>query len=407
MQTEAHAVKGSSDNTLVVLIAPLPPPAGGIARWTEGLLQFAAGDPFVEIVVIDSAARYRPIWNLSVLWRIVGGTVHGIALFSRVSRILLARNPDVVHITTSGSFGMLRDLLFISLARAMGIPAVLHMRGGRPPQAVAANHWEAKLARVTFRLAGSAIVLDAASEKAIRSQTHECSVSIIENPAWKLVAAPGGTNHDVSSRTIVFAGWVIPAKGIRELVLACRDLEDHGFRLDLIGPVEQAFKRELMSLAESKEKGEWLTIHGELAAEETLARIANGAFLVLPSYTEGCPNVVLEAMMLGKAVIATPVGAIPNLLAFGSEDQRCGVQVAVRDSGSLAEAIKFLLRNPGTARALGERARARVEAMFSPQVIYPRYRTIWERLAATRHAESNAGNARSKSQRGVIPNDRV
>lgn len=390
IEVPAPAVSGKK--TRVALVAPLPPPAGGIARWTEGLLKFAMSDPSVEIVIIDNAARYRPIWNLSTLRRIVGGTLHGIALLGKFGRTLLTKNPDVVHITTSGSLGLLRDLVFISLARAMGIPVVLHMRGGRLPRAIAAGNWEAKLARAAFHLAGSGIVLDAESEKAIRSLAPRCSVRIVENPAWNLAEPPARTSPGCSSNTIVFAGWVIPAKGVRELVLACCSMVDLDFRLDLIGPVAQAFREELLALAKPKGNGEWLTIHGELAAEETLARIAAGAFLVLPSYTEGCPNVVLEAMMLNKAVVATPVGAVPALLAFASEQERCGVQVAVRDPLDLAEAIKLLIRNPATARELGQRARARVEKLFSPQVIYPRYRSIWEHLALAGHTKSDAGS---------------
>lgn len=179
------------------------------------------------------------------------------------------------------------------------------------------------------------------------------------------------------SKVLVFVGHVIPAKGIRELVLACRDILDPAFKMEIVGPVQEQFRQELEVVARARDGGKWLTISGQVENEEALARMAGGFAVVLPSYTEGFPNVVLEAMMLGKPVIATPAGAIPEMLSDGG-DKPCGVCVPIGDVDALRNAIKSLLNEPGQALEMGQRGRERVMREYSAGAVYPQYKSIWK-----------------------------
>jgi glycosyltransferase involved in cell wall biosynthesis len=371
----------------ILLVAPLPPPPGGIATWTEGLLRFALHDSKVEIVHVSSSVRYRAAADLRVATRIIGGLCHGVSLFSKFAAVLLFKHIDVVHITTSGSFGMCRDIVMLTFARFLRIPSVLHVRFGRIPEVAASENWEAVLIRRTCRVASCVIVLDSASAATLRAVIPGCSVSMIPNPAWKLAEAPATPTDYEQGKVIVFVGWVIPGKGIRELVLACRDIQDTAFRLDMIGPVEEDFRRELQEVAHARDGGEWLKISGQVESEEALARMARGFAIVLPSYTEGFPNVVLEAMMLGKPVIATPVGAIPQMLSDGGAGP-CGICVPVGDVNALRMAIQSLLKQPAYAHQLGRRGKERVALEYSPQAVYSQYKLIWEKSAISLKSSS-------------------
>jgi glycosyltransferase involved in cell wall biosynthesis len=370
----------------LLLVAPLPPPPGGIATWTEGLLRFAQHDSKVEIVHVSSSVRYRSAANLDLATRIIGGLCHGASLFCRFAGALLSKRIDVVHITSSGSFGMYRDMVMLSFARFLRVPVVLHLRFGRISWVAASRNWEAALIKRTCKLADAVIVLDSASAATLRSLISGCAVSVIPNPAWKFAEAPAPVDH-AEGKIIVFVGWVIPSKGIRELVLACRDIKDCKFRLDLIGPVEEEFRKELEALACAMDDGEWLTFSGQVESEEALDRMARGFSVVLPSYTEGFPNAVLEAMMLGKPVIATPVGAIPQMLSNGSAEP-CGICVPVGDVNALRIAIQSLLKQPAYAQELGRCGRERVAREYSPQAVYSQYMSIWEKSALQRKLSS-------------------
>jgi glycosyltransferase involved in cell wall biosynthesis len=91
--------------------------------------------------------------------------------------------------------------------------------------------------------------------------------------------------------------------------------------------------------------------------------------LVQPSLTEGLPLVILEAAALGVPIVASRVGAIPEVLEEGAG----GVLVPPGDARALAEAVGGLLRDPARAGALGARAAAHVEARYSARAMTARY----------------------------------
>jgi glycosyltransferase involved in cell wall biosynthesis len=100
---------------------------------------------------------------------------------------------------------------------------------------------------------------------------------------------------------------------------------------------------------------------------------------------------VLDAMALGKPVVATPVGALPDMLQSEPEE-RCGVLVPVGDARALREAIETLLERPEWARELGRRGKRRVERAYSPEVIYPLYRAAWSECGLD-HVEEGASHS--------------
>ena len=95
---------------------------------------------------------------------------------------------------------------------------------------------------------------------------------------------------------------------------------------------------------------------------------------VLTSETEGCSNSVLEAMAVGKPVVATNVGGNKELI----EEGETGFMVPVGDHEKLAEAVIGLLRNPVLARAVGQRAKERTICRFSLEGMVTRYESLYE-----------------------------
>ena len=90
---------------------------------------------------------------------------------------------------------------------------------------------------------------------------------------------------------------------------------------------------------------------------------AMASMLVLPSHSEGSPNVVLEALAAGLAVAATTVGGVPEIL----EEGRTGLMVPPRNSAALAEATARLLRDPGLRCRLASVGQEYVMRSFTPE----------------------------------------
>ncbi len=101
---------------------------------------------------------------------------------------------------------------------------------------------------------------------------------------------------------------------------------------------------------------------------------------VLASRAEGMPNAVLEAMAAGRPVVASAVGAVPDLI----EHDRHGLLVPPGDADALAGAILRLLTAPEEARVFAERARERVVAKYSRAAMIQRFETYYANLARPR-----------------------
>lgn len=110
------------------------------------------------------------------------------------------------------------------------------------------------------------------------------------------------------------------------------------------------------------------------------------SLLLLTSVKEGMPNVVLEAQLLGKPVVATNVGAISEIVADGETGLLC----PVADVDGLSAACIDLLSNPVRARKMGESARRRVATTFDRHKMAQRYVDLVNAVESTRLGENRA-----------------
>jgi glycosyltransferase involved in cell wall biosynthesis len=99
-------------------------------------------------------------------------------------------------------------------------------------------------------------------------------------------------------------------------------------------------------------------------------------FLVLPSLTEGLPNVVLEAFSFGKPVVATRVGGVPELVTDGVN----GIIVPPGDPASLAAGISRFLRDKAFAKMMGEEGYRTVVESFTFEEQSQKLQAIYSQL---------------------------
>lgn len=190
------------------------------------------------------------------------------------------------------------------------------------------------------RKAHTVVVLSESWEKAIRKNYKPHRVHVIRNPISVKVTTeftpPERTNKD-----ILFLGFFIKSKGVYELIKAmvnvikaCKDAQ-----LLLCGKGEE--EDGLRKLIKALDLQDNVKIVGWVEQEEKAKLLKLARVFVLPSYKEGMPIALLEALAFGVPVVATKVGAIPEIL----KDGYSGLLVEPGDINNLSDKLILLLEN--------------------------------------------------------------
>jgi glycosyltransferase involved in cell wall biosynthesis len=176
------------------------------------------------------------------------------------------------------------------------------------------------------------------------------------------------------SENIGFVGRLSDEKAVPILITAFQEVRAQMKHATLTlvgtGPLEQQLKDYCVSLGVAE--------HVRFAGyvPNSFEALREFDLFVLPSRTEGCPIVVLEAMAMGLPVVATQVGGTPELVVDGST----AVLVPPNDPSSMAEAILKVLTTPGLARQMGELGRKRAFEDFHPSLFTRRLQDLYQQL---------------------------
>jgi glycosyltransferase involved in cell wall biosynthesis len=113
--------------------------------------------------------------------------------------------------------------------------------------------------------------------------------------------------------------------------------------------------------------------------------LSSATMFVLPTLSEGCPLTIMEAMALELPVIASSVGAIPELVL----NKHNGILVPPGDPNALADAIIHLLSHPDEAKKMGQKGKERIHAIFHPKKGIEQIESLYERLVFEKNPENH------------------
>jgi glycosyltransferase involved in cell wall biosynthesis len=266
-------------------------------------------------------------------------------------------------------------------ARLAGVPAVVHTRHGQRFQASRLN---TAVFRTLTRLADRVVCV---SHDGAALSVAEGVAPIKVRTVWNGIDSgrfayagprPGGP--------AVMVGRLSAEKDVATLIQAAALARQGfpGFRLRLAG--EGKCMPELRRAAAGLGLDGSVDFLGEVYDVPGL--LAESSLLVLPSLTEGISLTLLEAMARGLPVVATRVGGNPEVVADGET----GFLVPAREPGRLAECMVRLLRDPVLSRAMGLRARQRVERDFEASRMVARYEALYRESLGTESRRLAAAN---------------
>lgn len=345
----------------VLIVSPLPPPIGGIGSWAETLLASSLQRHFAISVLDTSPASGDALrgGNHPRLHRISGS----LRTLGRAFALLRSQRPAIVHINSSYYWGFLRDGAIAWMSLAFGARVLMHLHGGDFDVFLAHCPRSLRpLVYATLARCDRVIVLTRQTETMLAQRLEPERVRYLPNFVRpELFKGNGGASSDRARVQVLFVGWVIETKGVRELLEVARRMPEA--RFTLCGPIDEAFRSSIA--AELDSLGERVSLLGRVEHAELRTLYSRFDVFVLPTHREGFPVSVLEAMAAGLPVLATPVGAIPDAIREGVE----GFLVPVGDVDALEAKLRTLVEAPDLRRSLGAAARERVEGHFAVEIV--------------------------------------
>jgi glycosyltransferase involved in cell wall biosynthesis len=244
----------------------------------------------------------------------------------------------------------------LQIANALSVPVVAKALGSdinRIGDPVSAMLTRNVLRNADFLLAVSddirkkAISMGAPPGK-IRTTINGCDSSVFH--VKDRLRARNELGIDATSEAVVQIGRMDVKKGLRELVEAAAALRSARPRLQVYLVGEGPDRPIIEEAIRSKAAASYIHLLPGCAFNVVATWMAASDLVTLPSYMEGCPNVVLEALACGRPVVATNVGGVPEIM---SED--CGRLVPPCDSTALAQALSSVLDKKWDADAISKR----------------------------------------------------
>jgi glycosyltransferase involved in cell wall biosynthesis len=303
-------------------------------------------------------------------------------------RALRAARPSKHDVFVSHTRFFLTSTLALGFARALSRP-LLHVEhgsdyvqlSGRPARA-AARVYDLLPGRFLLRHADGVVAISHAAAGFVWRLAGR-TVPVVYRGVWveRLDAASADERvlEWAAQRPVVtFVGRLIDGKGVPDLLRAFAALPDEAAVVCIVGDGPR--RPELENLAGSLGIQDRVLFLGYLPEEQAWEVIQASDIIVNPSYTEGLPTSVLEAALMGKAVVATDVGGTPEIVTDGSG----GLLFEAHDIGGLRQRLERLLGDREERERLGRGARAEASGRFDWHVSAIRFVELARQLLSER-----------------------
>jgi glycosyltransferase involved in cell wall biosynthesis len=357
----------------IYLVCPYAPLGGGMYKVMDYLLQAQhdfPGSP--ELRVLDTRGGgpvlFTPVVLIAALFQLFWARLTG-----RVAG---------VHVNMAERLSVVRKGLIVVVAHHIGLPTVLHLHAAQLPQFYRSlPSWAKRLLRYVFSVADEVVVLGHASKRFVADvlQVPETRITILINgvpgPAKRLEP-----RHHDGPVHIVFLGNLLERKGVTDLLnaLGRQELAELQWKATFAGGGDIEKYRAAVAERNLLDR---VSFPGWQNQEQADQLVSTADILALPSYDEGLPLVILEALGRTTAVLCTPVGEIPDELTDGEN----AVFVTPGDVPGIAVALADLVAHPDKRAKIALAGRALYEERYGMGVFFNNllaiYRRVFDRAA--------------------------
>ncbi len=257
----------------------------------------------------------------------------------------------LVHVHGSKGASFYRKMIFIGLARLWKKKIIFHCHSGKFDQFYWEGWgWQKILIRWVLSWSERVVVLSPHWALFFSEIAPSSKLTILENAVpliayqWKRDPCP-----KTPGPTILFAGLLTPNKGVFDLMAVIPELVRTipDLRVLLAGTGDL---KKMQALLKTRRIEESVCLLGWVDPQDLIGYYHQAHLFVLPSYYEGLPMVMLEAMACGLPIVSTKVGGIPELI----EEEVNGLLIAPGDRKALSKALSTLLSDPARRKKMAE-----------------------------------------------------
>lgn len=335
----------------------LPPPIGGVQAFYKSLLNSSLPDR-VDLCFVRTSSQERVLASSGRMT--ISNLVSAVADCARFARAVLTHRPQISHIATAFGLSFVKHGVCVMIARSAGGRVLLHPHCSLSALYVGRPGWWRWLIRRIIGWTDGIVALSSEWDQ-LRSIVPGCRIYHLPN-AIDLTPYRGIAEERVSHvgestpLAVLYLGYVGKAKGSFDLLEAAREVRSRGVdaSFDLVGDeltsgeYEQLRKR----VDESGLNGH-VRLHAAAYGSDKIAFLRKADVFVYPSYHEGMPIAVLEAMACGLPVVATRVGGLPDLVTDGAN----GLLVEPGKPDQLATALQKIFLENGLRRPMQRKSR--------------------------------------------------
>jgi glycosyltransferase involved in cell wall biosynthesis len=355
----------SSRPIRATIVAPGPQSEGGIRSVVERIYPRLANRDNIEVTWLASQRA---------------GSAPGKFLFflkALIKAFYYLPPSDVVHLHGAVHLSLLRKSAFIWLARLFRCRVIYHFHS---PQTVFEDFFSVRgirrrYALATLRQCDAIVVLSDSWEATVRKVLPDSTIVVIYNPVME--AQPVAKDQHAESLDVLYLAHLIRRKGYDDLVKAFAIVVDKvpAARLVFCGSGET---EEAQRLSEELGIAANVVFRGWIPETEIAQALSAATVFCLPSYDEGLPMGILEAMSSGVAIVTTPVGGVPDVLTH----ERNALLVEPGDIDDLGEQLARLLIDAELRRRLAAEA-LRDSGAFRPEKIAEDWARLYRNVAET------------------------
>lgn len=314
----------------------------------------------------------------------------------QLASALFAEKPAIIHLNTSlNRRAFWRDVFFLLVARLRGVRVLYQIHGGELPAPFAANnHLPAAVLRLLLRLPDTIVVLARSEREAYQKFVPGQHIRLIPNAidCHPYLNFPAKQANKSSPLQLLYMGRLARDKGIFDVLQGLKLARSSGAAAYLTvagsGPDEAALRKRVEDLALTAAVSFVGTVHGDAK----LKCFEAADVLLLPSYGEGMPYALLEAMAAGLPAITTRVGAIPDVVLDGVHGQF----VAPGDVHAIGRAITRLASNRYYLAQMSAACRKRIAENYAMPCMTREFRQLYSGFDVPAVALENASCSLSR-----------